>query len=339
MNPPEDEIENTLRHVPRPVPTPGLRQQLINQIPAAGAARSGETTNGRARPAWLLRWWPALGLGSLAAVSLVVLGVQQAEVAELRRAIEVLSQPTAQTAAASAAIGPSDPVPATVPTEDGAAELARLRAAVAVLTQQVATLEALGVENQRLQQQLANPTTPDGEVLQELEKAREKAQRIACINNMKQMGLAARVWATDNDDVLPPDILSMTNELVTPKILICPADTTRTVATGWGEFGAGNVSYEFLAPSASETEPTRVAFRCPIHGSVTLVDGSVQQLEPQSPRLTNVNGKLYLGAPVAASPSSTVRQPGAGMDARMRERYGLKPADVDPGANTGPSQP
>jgi len=50
-----------------------------------------------------------------------------------------------------------------------------------------------------------------------LAKAKEKAQSISCVNNLKQMGLAARLYATDHNDAYPPDILSMKNELITPK--------------------------------------------------------------------------------------------------------------------------
>jgi hypothetical protein len=68
----------------------------------------------------------------------------------------------------------------------------------------------------------------------------------------------------------------MTNEMSTPKILFCPADTGRQAAANWSTFASGNCSYEYLAPSAPDTEPTRVMFRCPIHGSLGLCDGSVQ---------------------------------------------------------------
>ena len=111
-----------------------------------------------------------------------------------------------------------------------------------------------------------------------LTKAKEKALSIQCINNLKQFGLAVRVWAIDNGDTFPPDFLSMSNELNTPKILVCPADTNRPVAANWTAFTSANCSYEYLAPSASSAnpEPYRVLVRCPIHGHIGLCDGSVQ---------------------------------------------------------------
>ena len=116
------------------------------------------------------------------------------------------------------------------------------------------------------------------------------------------MGLAVRVFALDNAEVFPKDVLEMSNELSTAKILVCPADTNRQVATAWSEFTPANTSYEFLAPGAKDTEPNRVLFRCRIHrGTVGLCDGSVQQLieARQSRDLVTRTGKLYLGTETA----------------------------------------
>jgi prepilin-type N-terminal cleavage/methylation domain-containing protein len=97
-----------------------------------------------------------------------------------------------------------------------------------------------------------------GLLLPALAKAKAKAQKIACTNNLKQVGLSYRIWANDNGDVFPMSVstnqggsselrrnagtvadttfynfLVMSNELSTPKVLICPSDNGRTIATNW----------------------------------------------------------------------------------------------------------
>ena len=66
----------------------------------------------------------------------------------------------------------------------------------------------------------------------------------------------------------------MTNELATPRLLICPGDKGRTPARNWAEFISANVSYEFLNPNGTTATPHVLLARCPIHGNVGLSDGS-----------------------------------------------------------------
>ena len=140
------------------------------------------------------------------------------------------------------------------------------------------------------------------------------------------MGLAFRIYATDNGDRFPwqhlgtngkvrveyladpaPYILAVTNELSTPKIVVCPQDT-RKEATNWIEFSRQHMSY-FISADGEETLPqsflagdrnltnrswrlgpglrqlslkgTRVGWDETIHkyqGNACMGDGSVQQL-------------------------------------------------------------
>src|SRR5690349_15005328 len=92
-----------------------------------------------------------------------------------------------------------------------------------------------------------------GMLLPALAKAKAKAQRIKCVNNLKNVGLAFRIFATDNGDQFPMSVPAaqggsadynstttsqlmylnfavLSNELSTPKIVVCPSDQ-RTEST------------------------------------------------------------------------------------------------------------
>ena len=113
-------------------------------------------------------------------------------------------------------------------------------------------------------------------LLPALAKAKARAQAINCVNNMKQIGLAAHLYANANKEVFPPDFLSMSSELGSPKILTCPADNSRVATRSWAECTPANISYEYLLPGAKVDGAARQElFRCPIHGSVCYGDGSV----------------------------------------------------------------
>jgi hypothetical protein len=91
-------------------------------------------------------------------------------------------------------------------------------------------------------------------------------------------------------------MLSMSNELSSPKVLICPANTAHEAAKDWSSFTSANCSYNYLAPSDKtiESEPDRVAVYCPIHHNYLLADGSVQSVSPENFRLIQREGKYYL---------------------------------------------
>ncbi len=105
-------------------------------------------------------------------------------------------------------------------------------------------------------------------------------QRISCINNLKQVGLAYRVWEGDNNDKFPmmvsvtnggtmellttdPDFvrdtfLVMSNELSTPSVLHCPADDRgERMNLFSAAFTRTNISY-FIGADATENQPQMI---------------------------------------------------------------------------------
>ena len=119
-----------------------------------------------------------------------------------------------------------------------------------------------------------------GMTLPALAKAKDKAQSIQCINNLKQIGLAAKIYAVDHEDNFPPDLESVRDELASPRVLICPQDPSAPAFDGlsWETFSMEQSSYEYLAAGQKDDgqNPDRVLARCRIHGHVCRMDGSVQ---------------------------------------------------------------
>ena len=155
-----------------------------------------------------------------------------------------------------------------------------------------------------------------------------RSTEIQCVNNLKQIGLAFRIWEGDNGDKLPmqvparvggamesavegnvaPIFQVMSNELSTPRILLCPADADRFAAKNFtAGFDNSHVSY-FVGLDASDDKPAMflsgddnfavdgvpvksglllLATNAPVswtaarhvnQGNIGLVDGSVQQI-------------------------------------------------------------
>jgi len=104
---------------------------------------------------------------------------------------------------------------------------------------------------------------------------KQRAGSIGCGNYMVSICSVARLYSEDRDGYLPSDILSMTNELITPRILHCPGDDLRRMATNWASFTLAQSSYEIVTPHLREGDTNRVFLRCKIHGHVGYADGSV----------------------------------------------------------------
>ena len=117
-----------------------------------------------------------------------------------------------------------------------------------------------------------------GLLLPALAQAKSKAQSINCINNLKQIGLAARMYSSDSKGAFPADFAAMKVYLNTPKILVCPADGSKTRADSWGGFGPNNATYVWMGAGLNEDKlnPNQVIARCPIHQNTVLADGSAQ---------------------------------------------------------------
>lgn len=112
-------------------------------------------------------------------------------------------------------------------------------------------------------------------VLPGLERVKQKRWRIQCTDNLKQIGMAFRTFAINQDGSLPVQAFAkpmetlwrnksveafrifqvMSNEMSTPKVLICPADVrVPAIDLGLG-FSNTNLSY-FVGLDATEVYPS-----------------------------------------------------------------------------------
>ncbi len=203
MNASEQEIEGLLRRAPAPKPPAGLRDRLVAQI-QLGAVRSKAPlwASASSSGSWLGRWWPALAPAAVSMACAVVVIVEQMEIRDLKQTVQSLSQ-TAAGLAPAAAQG-SAPSPATGGASE-AAEIARLQELVRRLTDEVARLQPLRAENEKLRGQLAGASTLTSEDDAALAAARDRDARQRCANNLRQLGISVRVWAQDSEDLLPPE--------------------------------------------------------------------------------------------------------------------------------------
>jgi competence protein ComGC len=161
-----------------------------------------------------------------------------------------------------------------------------------------------------------------------LTASRIEAERISCVSGLKEISFATRVWEGNHNDQYPMAVSCtnggameqaatgnvaaafqvMSNELVTPQYLLCPADSDRLPSKSFSTgFSANNISY-FIGVSANERDPQMLLVgddnfeidgvpvksgilelttnnpvfwtntRHKIGGNVAITDGSVQQL-------------------------------------------------------------
>jgi len=115
-----------------------------------------------------------------------------------------------------------------------------------------------------------------GLLLPALAIAKAKAKRTQDVNNLKQVATGLRMWSNDNDAKFPWQVLvsaggtkddgvtfpewvdhfrAISNDLPTPRVLVCPEDKARIPADDWNFMtGIENVSY-FAGITAEETKP------------------------------------------------------------------------------------
>lgn len=126
-----------------------------------------------------------------------------------------------------------------------------------------------------------------------LAKAKSKAQAINCVNNLKQLGLAVRIWSMDKGEKFPAATNwcdGILNEAGSPKIYVCPAlpalrsgyaFNARLSGLEEGQVDPGTVMIFESDAGWNATGGPELMITAPRHNNrfnVCLADGSVQQM-------------------------------------------------------------
>jgi hypothetical protein len=132
----------------------------------------------------------------------------------------------------------------------------------------------------------------------------QTVQRADCQNNLRQIGLAFKVWALEHNDQYPFNVstnaggtlelcaagadgfdnnavahfLIIANELTTPSFLVCPKDRSKRVASDFTDFKGVNLSYRLrTGTNINGDNPQEILAVCPIDGNELFCDGNVRK--------------------------------------------------------------
>ncbi|MEY2410719.1 MAG: hypothetical protein QOF48_3389 [Verrucomicrobiota bacterium] len=163
-------------------------------------------------------------------------------------------------------------------------------------------------------------------LLPALAKAKGRAQRIACISNLKQIGLAVIMWGHDNDGRFPWRVPTndggsqgvpqawyhytvLSNELVTPKVLHCNSDSDRDRAYDWAGSSSAFLTLQNQAVSyfvGTESDETLSLMH--IAGDRNILGNPGQSCAP-----AQINGVITTLPPASSDWENKIHGPGGNM--------------------------
>lgn len=295
----EATIESLLFRAPSPAASSELLQRLQAAIELQPA--KSEATIPRVRRSPFRRWFPTLAFGLVLVSCAVMFGVQANWSAKLKQQTEALRAIAAGLPQLREQHDAWEKAVAQQQELDGLRkdnqELHQLQAEVARLTSLSAQVTQLREQNHQLSAApLASNSTTGPSFF---DQAQQQAERTQCVNNLKQLGLAMRIWEGDNQEKFPTSLAVMSNECSTVKILVCPSDRARqsNLSVSWADFSNDMSSYQYFArPEDGDlAHPDRIMAICPIHHNYLLEDGSVQMANPAHyHEVKKEDGRWYL---------------------------------------------
>ncbi len=144
-------------------------------------------------------------------------------------------------------------------------------------------------------------------LLPALSQAKARANRIKCLSNLAQIGLAARMDALDHDGQFPGErdankfrtagkppgagtyrfYITVQEALAIPILVVCPS-STQVIHRTWNGFTGGNALSYFASLSATENEPLQW-----LAGDRNLSDARVNDDAPYGGRVVPTVGTNY----------------------------------------------
>ena len=115
-----------------------------------------------------------------------------------------------------------------------------------------------------------------GLLLPALAGAKERARRVFCANNLRELALAARIWADDHGGLPPWQLPSrlggtrgqasilthyqkLADKIINPKVLVCPSDRGRIATHAWTLLQTNHISYG-IGLEADQDRPRTLVF-------------------------------------------------------------------------------
>ena len=269
-------IEKILRNAPTPHPPQDLLPDLLRD--AKRVAEPPRTQPGIISPNFWGQWIPRLGFTLVFVLAAVFITAQSNRYPSLEGATRALRELENKRGSLKDAIGKRSQQKGRLEylrqLKQQRTEIIQLREEKENLLALVAETNRLTVENNRLQEELNRYGDRGMDLTHDvLGEARERARRVQCINNLKQIGLAYRIAMSEQ--IRTETLIDLIPYIGgSDRPLQCPSDPNHD-PKNHENVGPENHTYLWKLGSPELADSRTVITQCPIHQNIGLYDGSV----------------------------------------------------------------